>query len=367
MDNIGASDGIKIEESNPKKNSIIKYTIISVLLIASSVGATYLFLKKDPSSETFSKTITSTKMCEDTKIVFFPGGNETDSFASVVYNGAKAAENDLGATIEYVWSDWDSTKMVNQFIDTIAKSPDAIAIMGHPGSDVLGPLVDEAVRKNIIVTSQNVDLPNIREKYASRGFGYVGQILYDSGLMVSRAIVRKYNPTQGDEAIVFGVSQTASPSRYQRTKGNVDGLKGGGLVVHEVTIPVDVEKKITSPLAEKMISDAIKEFPRAKIIITDHGSLTAAAPMHLKNLGISPGEKIVAGYDLSTDTVAGIKSGYLDLILDQQPYLQGYLPILQVCLTKKYGFAGLNINTGIGLVDKSNVDIVSDLAENKIR
>ena len=348
-------------EPGSKKN--LYKIIILILVVVIVIFGIYLY------SSNNSKPNESTvgKMCEGVNISFFPGGNETDSFASVVYNGAKQAEKDLGANVSYVWSDWDSNKMLSQFKDEIAKSPDAIAIMGHPGEESFKPLIDEAERKNIIVTSQNVDLPGIRVKYASNGFGYVGQSLYDSGLMVANAVIRKYSPNTGTEAIVFGVSQTTDPSRYQRTKGNIDGLKNAGLIVHEITISDEVQKDLKSPLAQQMISDALVKYPNVKVIITDHGALTASIPTFLKNLGKKPGEIIVAGFDLSADTVSGIKSGYIGLVLDQQPYLQGYLPILQSCLTKKYGFAGLYIDTGTGLIDNSNVDLVSGLADQKIR
>ena len=95
--------------------------------------------------------------------------------------------------------------------------------------------------------------------------------------------------------------------------------------------------------------------------------MTAAAPTILQALGKKPGDVVVAGFDLSVDTVNGIKSGYIGLISDQQPYLQGFLPILQSCLTKKYGFAGLYIDTGVGLIDSSNVDLVAGLAKQGIR
>ena len=54
-------------------------------------------------------------------------------------------------------------------------------------------------------------------------------------------------------------------------------------------------------------------------------------------------------------------------MIDQQPWLQGYLPILQICLSKTYGFSGLHIDTGGGFVDKSNIDLVAPLAEKEIR
>lgn len=354
---------IKIVDVPKCKNKSLSIIIVSFGIILIAIFA-YWYLSNNSG---LTNKIIGEKMCEGVKVVFFPGGNTTDSFANVVYNGARAAESDLGASVEYVWSDWDSSKMVSQFIDSINESPDAIAIMGHPGLSALGSLIDEAERKNIIVTMQNVDIPSIREKYTSNGFGYVGQSLYNSGLLVSNGVIRKYQPKEGADVVVFGVDKVTDPSRYERTKGIIDGFTKDKLIVHEITIPLEVQKDVKSPIAEKMFSDALAKYPNTKIIVTDHGAMTASAPIHLKNLGKKSGEIIVAGFDLSTDTVSGIKNGYLGLILDQQPYLQGYLPILQSCLTKKYGFAGLNIDTGTGLIDNSNVNLVEELTKKKIR
>lgn len=359
MENTDVKDDININ-----KKKLIRIIIPIGIILVSLVVVLFLYSLNNSNQ---NKLSTNKDMCSGVKIIFFPGGNVPDSFASVVYNGAKAAQADLGANVEYVWSDWDSDKMISQFIDAIAQSPDAIAIMGHPGSIALRPLVDEAERKNIIITSQNVDLPDLREEYSSKGFGYVGQSLYDSGLTVASGVIRKYNIKEGTEAIIFGVNPTDDPSRYLRTKGNIDGLKKGNLIVHEISMSSEVQKDTNSAVTRKMITDALLKYPKTKVIITDHGALTASMPAHLKSIGKKPGEIIVAGFDLSADTVAGIKNGYLGLVLDQQPYLQGYLPILQACLTKKYGFAGLYIDTGIGLIDSSNVDLVASLAEQKIR
>ena len=58
--------------------------------------------------------------CSDTNIVFFPGGSPGGPFATVVYNGAVAAAADLGANVEYVWSDWNPEKMVTHFVEAAA-------------------------------------------------------------------------------------------------------------------------------------------------------------------------------------------------------------------------------------------------------
>src|SRR5512139_3425535 len=69
-----------------------------------------------------------TGWCSSTKIVFFPGGTPGGGFETVVYNGALAAAADTGASVEYVWSDWDPAKMTSQFTQAVATKPDGIAI-----------------------------------------------------------------------------------------------------------------------------------------------------------------------------------------------------------------------------------------------
>ncbi|GAF82758.1 unnamed protein product, partial [marine sediment metagenome] len=106
-------------------------------------------------------------------IYFFPGGAAGGTFATVVYNGAKVAEEVLGDRVEirYLWSDWSSQKMVDQFQQAVAANPDGIAIMGHPGDEAYRPFVEEAEKQGIIVTSQNTTLPELEKAYSANGFG----------------------------------------------------------------------------------------------------------------------------------------------------------------------------------------------------
>lgn len=297
------------------------------------------------------------------KIVFFPGGPPGCPFASVVYRGALAAEKDLGCSVEYVFSDWIPEKMIAQFKEAVAKRPDGIAIMGHPGPDAFATLVDEAIAKGIIVTSQNTSLPPIEEKYKAQGFGYVGQELYPSGLMLAKGAIQRAGLKKGDRAMVWGL--IAQETRGLRSKGCVDALKEAGMVVDyiEISDAINTEAALGTPVFAGYVS----KNPDVKLIITDHGGLTATAETYMKAARKRPGEIYIAGFDLSPATVDAIKKGYTGVVLDQQPWLQGYLPILQICLTKKYGFAGLHIDTGAALIDKTNIDFVAPLAMKGIR
>ncbi|MBA7527951.1 hypothetical protein ES705_20133 [subsurface metagenome] len=297
------------------------------------------------------------------RIVFFPGGPPGCPFASVVYRGAKAAENDLGCKVDYVWSGWLPDKMVAQFKDAVARRPDGIAIMGHPGPDAFAPLVDEAIAKGIIVTSQNTTLPPIEEKYKDKGFGYVGQEMYASGVMLGKGAIKRAGLKRGDRAMVWGL--VSQETRGLISKGCIDALEDAGMKVDyiEISDAINTEAALGTPVFAGYVS----KNPDVKLIITDHGALTATAETFMKATRKKPGDIYIAGFDLSPATAEAIKKGYTDVVLDQQPWLQGYLPILQICLTKKYGFSGLHIDTGAALIDKTNIDFVAPLAQKGIR
>jgi simple sugar transport system substrate-binding protein len=347
------------EEVSTKKLSWLVCSVILVLVLVAGCAPT----AAPPAGETPAAAAPTGKTCEGVKIIFFPGGPPGGPFATVVYNGAVAAAADLGADVEYVFSDWDTTKMIDQFKEAMATNPDGIAIMGHPGDDAFGPLVDEAESKGIIVTSQNTLLPTIEDKYKSQGFGYVGQELYASGYLLGKEAARITGFGEGDLAMVWGL--LAEPTRGERTKGVIDALEEAGMTVDEVEI--DKATNADATAGTPVFTGYVSSHPDVKLICTDHGALTATQETYLTAAGKGPDDIYMIGFDVSPATLEGIRNGWTDLVLDQQPFLQGYLPIVQICLTKKYLFAGLHIDTGAGLISQENVEALAPLIEEQIR
>ena len=107
--------------------------------------------------------------------------------------------------------------------------------------------------------------------------------------------------------------------------------------------------------------------PDIKLVVTDHGALTATLETYLTTAGLGPDDVFAAGFDLSSATVEAIRGGWTDLVIDQQQWLQGYLPILQICITDNFAFTGLHINTGAGFAHQGNIDLLADLVEEQIR
>ena len=214
-----------------------------------------------------------------------------------------------------------------------------------------------------MVTSQNTSLPAIEEKYKEAGFGYVGQELYPSGYQLAKGAAQRAGLKSGDKAMVWGL--LGQETRGLRTKGAIDALEEMGVEVDYLEISDSINSDASQ--GTPVITSYIASNPDVKLIISDHGALTATMGTYMRAANRKPGEIYTAGFDLSAATVKAIQDGWVGVVLDQQPWLQGYLPVLQLCLAVKYGFSGLHIDTGAALIDKSNIDFIAPLAEKGIR
>jgi simple sugar transport system substrate-binding protein len=330
---------------------------------ATSAPATSIPATAAPIATTGGAPAAGTNWCSGVKVVFFPGGTAGGGFETVVYNGAKAAAADTGADVQYVWSDWDPSKMTTQFTQAVATKPDGIAIMGHPGDEAFDPLIADAESKGIIVTSMNTQLPTAQANYAPNGFGYAGAILYQAGYALGQEAVKRSGVKAGDKAFLWGLLSQAG--RGERTKGVKDALEKAGLKV--IYQEIDDATNKSAAAGVPVFTGIFSANPDIKLMVTDHGNLTGTVQTFLEAAGKKPGDVYAAGFDMSGNAVTAIQTGWLQLVIDQQQYLQGYFGVLQICLTKKYGFSGLQIDTGAGFADKNNIDQLAALVTKQIR
>jgi simple sugar transport system substrate-binding protein len=316
------------------------------------------------SSATTANAAPTGQWCKGVKIAAFPGGPQGGVFANNVYNGYRQAARDLGASVRYYFSDWDSAKMVTQWKEAIATKPHGIAMYGFMGPEAAKPLVDESFKKGIIVTTLNTSLTDLQAQYSTRGFGYVGAVNYKAGVDLAKEMVKRGKLKAGDSAFVWGLKGQGG-DRGQRTVGVIDGFESSKIKV--IYQEIDQATNTTPASGGPTFAGIMARNPDVKAVVTDHGGLTATAATYMKAANKAAGSVYFGGFDVSPATTAAITSGFLNLVIDQQPFLQGYLPILQICLTKKYGFSGLDVNTAGGFVDATNVKTVAPLAKVEIR
>lgn len=290
------------------------------------------------------------------------GGNPGDGATLPRQVGAADAAAAFGIKVIEQFSQWQPEKMLDQFRQAMAARPTCIGIMGHPGNEAFQKLVTEAEGQGIVVTSGNAPLNKIFNEYQSKGFGYAGVNLYMGGAITARAML-KAGLKKGDHALVYGL--LSEGERGLSTKGMIDTLKKAGVKVDYLNISPEVNAD--SSLAVPILVAYIAKHPDLKAIGTQHGGVTSFIPKALKEAGKKPGDIIVGGIDLAPATISGLKDKYISAVLDQQLYLQGFLPVMQCVLSANYKFTGLKINTGSGVETPKTIDALIPLIKRGIR
>ena len=87
----------------------------------------------------------------------------------------------------------------------------------------------------------------------------------------------------------------------------------------------------------------------------------------MKAAGKKPGDIVNVGFDTSPQVIQGFKDGWIQLASDQQPFQQGYMPILSLCQQIVYGLSPVSVDTGNGFVTPENYKNVADLASQGLR
>lgn len=297
--------------------------------------------------------------CAGVTVRFFAGGTPGDGFAPVLAKGAQQAGKDLGAKVQVVYSDWKPEQMLSDLRDAIAAKPTGIAFTGHPGDDAVAPLAKQASDAGIMMTYLNVDDPKTRAQY---GGGFVGADLASQGAALSTEALNTLGLKSGDRALVFG--PFGDKTRAQREEAAASTLEKAGLTVDRVT--PDNQAFTDNNLLTPVITAYLQKHPDTKLIVYS-GTTLGAAPQYMEAAGKKPGEVKNIGFDLTAATLDAINSGYVQITADQQPFLQGYLPVLNLCMRAKYKMGSLNVDTGAGFDTDKNAGDISDLVKQGIR
>ena len=296
-------------------------------------------------------------------IWFDTGGPVGGPYNTIVQNGAVQAAADLGCDLKLLYSDWNPEKMIENFKIALAARPDGIVVMGHPGDDAYAPFIQEALDAGVLVTCVDTNLPKLLQKYKSRGFGSIGTDPDVMGTTLANEALARSGLKKGDRTFIWGLKRLEE--RGRRARAMIRTLEEAGLIVDYIEISPEVDKD--TAMGTPIISGYLASHPDCKMMLIDHGALTSQMENFLKAAGIGPDDIFVGGFSLSPATATAIESGYVDLVSEMQPYLLGYLSVAQLVLTKKYGFTGLEIDTGGGLVHKDNIALVAPLAKKGIR
>jgi simple sugar transport system substrate-binding protein len=324
------------------------------------------------SSSSSSKTSTnrvniasSSKPCTYKFAVITHGDN--GSFWSVVYKGAKDAAADLGCTLTEVYgsqqqgeAEPDDNAENAQITDAINAHVDGIAVSDHDPA-LMNPTIKSAVSHGIpvVLLNSGCDSTDIA---ASSAMTCVGQPEHLAGEAAGQRFA-----TLGATNVLCVVHQSGQ-NLLDRCNGLAQGLGVGSQCKTGSPPskgPACTEVTLSSPNAASNPQQAIGQvtsYLQAHPQINGVMTLNNAIGTALVTSKPANNPKI-ATFDLNSGVQSDIQNGSMAFAVDQQQYLQGYLPIEFLYLYKKHeGLTvggGTTVASGPLLVDKANISSVS--------
>lgn len=311
-------------------------------------------------TKTVTETVSPPKPGEDLTIAWI-GGAAGDPFDLRLFNGATHASDMLGISLKYIHTEWSPEEMVTEFKNAIALNPNGIVIMAFAGYEANAALLEEAAKKGIYVSLANVNMKQARERWWY--IGYTGIEPLSNGYNAAMEAVKRFDLKSGDRAGIMSASFELPVKN--RAHGLEDGFNDAGLIVDRIVHPPEVYGSPTEGIP--YIVGYYNAHPDVSVIVLDGGGTSAAAVDYMEALGLKPGDKPLVGFDLTEGSLEAVKEGYMGFVVDQQPYLQGFMPVLNLFLSIKYGFQGYFIDTGGATIDSTNVEFVEEMVNLGIR
>jgi len=280
----------------------------------------------------------------DLTVAVVTHGSAGDAFWDVVQNGAKAAGEDLGVSVEYQ-SDGDPQRQAQLIDAAVNQDVDGIVVsMANP--DALQDSVEAAVAAGIPVVTINSGGDRSAEFGA---IGHVGQDETIAGVGAGRELA-----AAGASTVLCVVHEAGNIGLEQRCAGASEGLGGD---VRQLQVDINDLQGAQSTITSQLQSD-----PGIDAVLTLNSAVAAVAVSAVEDSG---SEAQIATFDLNADVISGIQDGAIAFAVDQQQYEQGYLPVVMLKLyadnLNTVG-GGQPVLTGPGIVDADNVDEIADLA-----
>ncbi|MGJ5618176.1 sugar ABC transporter substrate-binding protein [Sulfitobacter sp. MF3-043] len=285
---------------------------------------------------------------DDLKYVLVSHAPDSDSWWNTIKNGIALAGEQMGVTVEYRNPPTGDLADMARIIEQAAASNPNGIITTLADFDVLSGPIKSAVDQGINVIIMNSGTPEQTREVGALMF--VGQPEYDAGFAAG---LRAKGDGVGSFVCVNHVISNTVVA--ERCRGFADGLgiELGSSMIDSGQDPAEIKNRVIAYLTANPETDAILTL-----------GPTSADPtiLAVKEMGIA-GDIYFGTFDLGTEIVNGIKDGTIKWGIDQQPFLQAYLPVVVLTNYDRYGvLPGNNINSGPGFVTADALEMVEKFA-----
>jgi simple sugar transport system substrate-binding protein len=274
---------------------------------------------------------------EKLRFIMVTHGAASDPFWAAIKKGADTAASESGVSVAYRAPEtFDLAKMTGLLDAAVKEKPDGL-VVSIPNADAVAAPIRAAVDAGIPVITINSGFD------VSRSLGallHVGQSEYEAG-RVAGDTMRKLG---GTKALCIN-HELGNVGLDLRCKGFIDGFAGSVEVMPVASDP----KKAGEAIAEKLADDTGIDVALA-LNATIAGAPAVAAAGALP----SPRKVRIGSFDVTPEILNAVASGSAAFAIDQQPFLQGYLPVQYLTLLKRAGVIPVsNVSTGPRLITVS--------------
>jgi simple sugar transport system substrate-binding protein len=285
----------------------------------------------------------------------------TNVFWQAVKKGMDEACAQIQADCQMVFLQQDGNfqEQLNNLEATIAQQPDGI-IMTYAGGEIFDEAIQRAMDAGIPVLASNVDHPKKTHRLS-----FTGQDLEQAGYDLAAGLAPQF-PAEGPIHVLIGISGPGQVWAESRGAG-IARFMDDYIKQHpdrEITYE-KIDSGLDLSVTGQRVAAYVQSTPTTAYF--DVGYWAAGAAVSLRDLGKQPGEVLLACFDLVPVVMDEMKSGYIQLTIDQQPFLQGYIPIHQLHMMNKYKLGAYDANTGKALVTPDQVDALIELSQQGVR
>lgn len=290
----------------------------------------------------------TTASAEGERYVLVSHAPDSDSWWNTVKNGIALAGQQMDVEVEYRNPPTGDLADMARIIEQAAASGPNGIITTLADYDVLSGPIRAAVDSGVDVIIMNSGTPDQAREVGA--LMYVGQPEYDAG---HAAGLRAKGDGVGSFLCVN--HYISSPSSTERCQGFADGLgvELGNQMIDAGQDPAEIKNRVLAYLNSNPDTDAVLTL-----------GPTSADPtlLALDENGMA-GDIYFGTFDLGANIVEGIKAGTINWGIDQQPFLQAYLPVVVMTNYHRYGvLPGNNINSGPGFVTVDALEMVEKYA-----
>ncbi len=302
---------------------------------------------------------------EPLDLVFTVHSGASNTFWQAVQKGYEDACAKLTANCQmvYVQTDGSIPEQVANMEAALARGPDAL-ITSIVDNTAFDDVIQRARDAGVIVIASNVD--DLEGAAGNARQAFVGQGFVPAGYGLARAQWANM-PAEGPLHILVGVSGPGQNWSESRALGVTNYLDE--MIAANPDRAITYEK-IDSGTDLAIVADRVGAYLAARPETNayfDTGFWHAGVAGVLRDRGIEPGKVLLAGFDIVPIVLDEMDAGYIQVEVDQQPYMQGFLPVMMVYLSKNVGLAPADINTGEALVYPADVAAVRGLSEAGLR